>query len=408
MTEQEIIERIKQGVPFKELSDIRVDGVEAEPQGYNLPDPQARPDVVMSIYFMGNRITLYGKIKTSVTPKALGDIGGWFAQFKTLANIPYVLICPFLSPDSQKYCQENNIDFIDLCGNVLIRLKPGILIQRLGQPNIFRTRQLLRNPFIGASSRAVRVLLQSPMPRIVDAESRKAPIPIPKGQWWKVPRQGWSITDISKELIQESSRQNRNISFQISMSSISKTIESLEESLLIRRDGLKIQVPDPKKLLLDWAERYQKRYRWSRYSREAWQCNNPFGFDVKSSIDGLLKEFPNLDVLVTGSASANFTAPFTNVDQIDVFILNNFEKQKLLDFTANTKQGKGPEFLFIYPYDQGVSMYAQEIEGVNIASGIQTYLDCYARGGRDAKQAEYLLTNIIEKEWDKKKDKIVD
>jgi hypothetical protein len=32
-------------------------------------------------------------------------------------------------------------------------------------------------------------------------------------------------------------------------------------------------------------------------------------------------------------------------------------------------------------------------------SNIQTYLDLYARGGRDLKQAEYLLENVIAARW---------
>lgn len=32
-------------------------------------------------------------------------------------------------------------------------------------------------------------------------------------------------------------------------------------------------------------------------------------------------------------------------------------------------------------------------------SDIQTYLDLYARGGRDLKQADYLLDSAIEPRW---------
>jgi hypothetical protein len=46
-------------------------------------------------------------------------------------------------------------------------------------------------------------------------------------------------------------------------------------------------------------------------------------------------------------------------------------------------------------------MYSRDVKGVTIASDIQIYLDCYARGGRDSKQAEYLLSNVIEKTWNK-------
>ncbi|MFH1226982.1 MAG: hypothetical protein V1701_03635 [Planctomycetota bacterium] len=384
MTEQEIIERIDKGEPFIGISNIRLRGkVEPQPKGI---DQSVRPDLAMGIEFNNIPIQIYGTIKTQVTPKILKEIGLWLARLnESDPNIRYVLICPFLSPESQKYCQENRVDFIDLCGNILIRIPGKVLIQRLNQPNLFKAPQLLRNPFFGASSRVARVLLQ-------------------------FPKRVWTVSEIQQELIEESFKQGRDKYFQISLSSISKAIKSLEEALLIRRDGVKVVVPEPKQLLFNWIEKYQKQYRWARYPRyngaqyvvEAWKCNNPFGFDIKSSVQGLRNQFPNLQTIVTGSAAASFIAPFVNIDQIDIFILDNYQQQTLLDFTSNTKQGKGPEFLFIYPYDQGVAMYARKIDDLTVASDIQTYLDCYALGGRDAKQAEYLLTNIIEKQWNKK------
>jgi len=36
---------------------------------------------------------------------------------------------------------------------------------------------------------------------------------------------------------------------------------------------------------------------------------------------------------------------------------------------------------------------------VPIVSNLQTYLDLYAWGGRDLKQADYLLSNAIEPRW---------
>ena len=133
--------------------------------------------------------------------------------------------------------------------------------------------------------------------------------------------------------------------------------------------------------------------------RSSWTGKNPFGFDVESSIKGLKSRFSNLDFLITGTSAANLIAPFANIDRIDVFLLNNQYDGALRNL--NNEQSVGPDFLFIYPYDVGVSMYARQVKGLTIASDIQIYLDCYARGGRDLKQADYLLSNIIEKQWNK-------
>lgn len=374
MTEQEIIEQLRKGTPFEGLSDIHfVETQQEQPQEARFSDPGNRPDVILRLDFAGVLMTVYCEVKTQVTPKLLKQIGPWLARVKNLDPAEtYALICPFLSPASQQYCQENKIDFIDLCGNVLLRFPSKILIQRLNRPNIYQERQLFRNPFGGASSRVVRVLLQ-------------------------FPNRAWAVTAIEKELNKESERQNRGKGFQLSVSSISKTIQSLEEELLIRRDGLQIVVPEPRQVLFRWAEKYRDRYKWAR--RSSWTCKNPFGFDLQASIKELQSQFRDLDFAVTGSAAANLIAPFVNIDRIDVFIIQNSSSEALRTFKS--ERSVGPDFLFLYPYDLGVFMYARKNNGLTVVSDVQAYLDCYARGGRDTKQADYLLSNVIEKQWNK-------
>jgi hypothetical protein len=46
-----------------------------------------------------------------------------------------------------------------------------------------------------------------------------------------------------------------------------------------------------------------------------------------------------------------------------------------------------------------VFLYARTDAPVPRVSNIQAYLDLYARGGRDLKQADYLLDNAIASRW---------
>jgi len=408
MLEQEIIEQLKKGQPFDGLGDIRVIDTQIKPSFYG----DIRPDVVIMLEYGDISLRVFGEVKTQVSPKILNQIGLWLKRAKALnPTETYALICPFLSPQSQKYCQENNIDFIDLSGNILLRIPGKILIERLGRPNLYKEKRVLRDPFGGKSSRVIRVLLQYPKRKWMVDEVRRRATEIVQREL-EPPKQKLTVTDesrkrtaealltvsmIEEELIQESQRQNKKVAFLLSLSSISKTIQSLEEELLIRREGLQIVIPDQRRILILWAEKYRERYKWMR--RSAWTAKNPFGFDVESSIKGLKERFPNLEYLLTGTAAANLIAPFANVDRIDIFIQRNELDQELKNL--NNEPSVGPDFLFIYPYDDGVAMYAQEIKGLTVASAIQTYLDCYTRGGRDAKQADYLLTNVIEKQWNK-------
>jgi hypothetical protein len=58
-----------------------------------------------------------------------------------------------------------------------------------------------------------------------------------------------------------------------------------------------------------------------------------------------------------------------------------------------------PKLRFIYPYDEGVFLYSRRESSFPKVSNIQAYLDLYARGGRDLKQADVLLENAIEPRW---------
>jgi len=342
-------------------------GSGAEP----VPEDAIRPDVTMELDFGGTTIKIYGELKNQVTPKVLRELAPWLVRVKELnpSNV-YALICPYLSRTNQRYCLDNGIDFIDLSGNISIQVPGKILVQRLNRPNLYRISLPFRNPFSGASSRVIRVLLQEP-------------------------NAIWTNSKIEKALSKESKRQREANLFAISQPTISKTIQSLEEEVLIRRDGRDILVPDPRQLLFRWAERY--REIWKRQRQKSWTSKNPFGFEVDESNNGLKSSFEGFYPLFTGSAAANLIAPFVNIDRFDIFIMEKSIIKELREWSVD--QAIGPNFQFIEPYDQGVLMYSCLKRGVVIASDIQIYLDCYARGGRDAKQAEYLFTKVIEPRW---------
>lgn len=368
MDTKELIDQIEKGAPFLGLSEIQLVEVQREPKLKGI-----RPDVVLKIDFGGALFTVYGEVKTQMTPRILEQVGTWLARLKHPSSVgSYALICPYLSPRSQKYCQENEIDFIDLCGNILLRIPGKLLIERLNRPNIFREKQLLRDPFRGASSRVVRVLLQY--------SNRK-----------------WTVTEIDDELKRESERQKRREAFRLSIATISKTVRSLEEELLVRREKRAIIVPEPRQLLFRWAEKYSQGFKQMRRGMRT--TKNPFGFDVRSSVNGLRSRLDKLDFVMTGTSAAGLVAPFATVDRIDLLLLQDIPLE--LIGALDIERSVGPDFAFLKPYDIGVAMYQTDVDGVNIASNTQIYLDCYARGGRDGKQAEFLLSNVIEKEWRK-------
>jgi hypothetical protein len=107
------------------------------------------------------------------------------------------------------------------------------------------------------------------------------------------------------------------------------------------------------------------------------------------------------------------TAPFVDLDTVDLYVVpqpvpggqGTAAWRTTIDavYRGTTQMGPdrvtGPALRFISPYDIGVLMYSREEEGIPVVSPIQTYLDLYAKGGRDLKQAEYLLEKVIKPRW---------
>jgi hypothetical protein len=363
MKRQEMIEALTANQPFDGLLDVRVALTDLKP-----PKPF---DIEFDLKFSDTLVTVYAELKTACTPKEIEQIAPWLSNLKQAkSGAAYALICPYISPQVQAICDDNKIDFIDLAGNISINVPGKLLLRRTGLKNTTKTRlSFYRDPFSGKSSRVLRVLLEKP------------------GQW--------TLTKIAEEL--ESERQRNpalNDQFEISLASISRTLRSLEEELLVRKREV-ILVPEPKRLLFRWADKYKERYR--SYLRRSFKSTNRFGQDVRAVATGLASLISPNSFAFTGAAATQITAPFVDLSTIDLYVSNQNDAEKIR--TAATGPDLGPQLRIISPYDLGVFMYRQILEGVPLVSEVQAYLDLSAQGGRDLKQADYLLQNKIEPRW---------
>jgi hypothetical protein len=366
---RKLLDALRKQVPVRDLVGVRIEQVRQQPE---------RPfDLSFELISGTNRIRVFGEIKPTLSPKMLAEIGPWMRRMKSLKeDAAFAVIAPALSPQAQAYCVANDIDFLDLAGNISIQVPGRFTLQRLGRRSLARDQSADSsrniNAFSGRSSRVLRVLLEKP----------------------KV----WSLTDIAKELAAEADRVEKiyrqPINFVVSQGLISKVLSSLEEQLWIRRQGSAVMVPEPRRLLVEWAEKYKERYRWRL--RSSFEVPNPFG-DSVSRISEQLQEQVGAAYAFTAAAAASVIAPFIELDRVDIFLGGSETGARLRKLAES--ESTGPKLRLIYPYDTGVFLYCRREGGVPIVSNLQAYLDLYARGGRDLKQADYLLSNTIEPRW---------
>ena len=398
-TEQMVAEALRSQAPVKGLPGVSIQNVREQPE---------QPfDISFELLSGPNQVQVLGEIKPAFSPRLLEEIGPWIRRLKSLrSDISVAVIAPLLSPQAQAFCIQNGIDFLDLAGNVFINVPGKFTLQRNGmraRGQFSKASESARsvNVFSGRFSRVLRVLLENP--------------------------KSWTVTEIARELEAESNRFNElvpgaDVDFKISQGSISKAVAGLEEQLGVRRRGTAAIVAEPQRLLQEWAEKYRERYRWRL--RSSLQAGNPFGKDLAAIASGISPMIQGAYAF-SGAIATTPNAPFVDIDVVDVFVLNGNAKLRELKSQANsgsgfadgsgygfgtgsgggfgddTGYGSGlqPALRFISPYDAGVFMYSKQVGTAPVVSPIQAYLDLYARGGRDLKQAEYLLSNVIQPQW---------
>jgi DNA-binding transcriptional ArsR family regulator len=356
--EDQIVEALRTNEAFADLPEISVESISFE---------AGPPDLAMTLNVGGRKVALYGELKSNCSPLRVAQIAPWLRQLKQgRPDAGVAIICPNLSPESQRICIENGIDFIDLAGNVSIRIPGSLYIYRTGRKRSPETESsLLRDPFSGRASRILRVLLEKPRP--------------------------WRTGEIAEEL-RKASQQFGPFDFNVSIASVSKTLKSLNEQLLVRRQDSTVLVLEPKKLLLAWADKYRERYKWRM--RSAYKIRNPFGDELSDVSQGLRKEARFF--AFTGVAAASREAPYVDLSTIDVLIPR--EAATMLS-SIEPGTARGTDLRIVTPYDLGVFLYSRNIAGIPIVSPVQVFLDLYARGGRDLKQAEYYLSTVLEPRW---------
>src|SRR6266849_9574882 len=131
------------------------------------------------------------------------------------------------------------------------------------------------------------------------------------------------MTDVAQELAAEAKRiehiLRQPVEFAVSQGSISKVLSSLEEQLWIRRQRSAVLVPEPRRLLVEWAVKYKERYRWRL--RNSFELPNPFVSGV-SRINEQLQEELGGAYAFTAAAAASLVAPFVELDRVDIFLGN--------------------------------------------------------------------------------------
>ena len=349
-TENNTIERIEatlresiSGVPFVEL-----DQTQREPDTSG-----SQTDLKAWLDLPDGEWILLLQFKSSGQPRivrnAMPQIRRQVRQFPRAYG---VFVAPYISPASAKVLAENNMGYLDLAGNCLLNFGT-VYISKEGKTNPFTEKRDLRSLYAPKAARVIRVLLSNPT-RI-----------------WR-----------TKALADEAG---------VSLGQVANVKKLLEdrEWLSKEREGLKLVKPEA--LLTEWVGEYSYR---KNEIRQYYSLKTPSDFEADLT-EVCLKE--NICYALTGFSGAARLAPFVRYQRAMAYVAD--ERDQLAELLDLKEVDSGANVWLMTPYDEGVFYGSSKVDSACVAALVQVYLDLQGLRGRGEEAAEYLLREVIKKEW---------
>ncbi|MFJ8732226.1 hypothetical protein [Streptomyces bauhiniae] len=262
-----------------------------------------------------------------------------------------LVLAPWLSRQTQKILRSHDISYLDLTGNVSLRVRrPAVVIYTEG------------------AARA---------PQSLAKEQSKTTLAGPKaGRLVRL------LTDVrppyrANELAQASG---------LSIGYVSKLLETLEDQLLIRRDGRIIS-------FVDWPDLLR-----ARATRESLLRKGSFaGLLAPNGIPAVLRNIRRLPssglahIAVTGTHAAHAVAPLAAGGQLMLYVDPLLDADDLGEELGLLPVDENADVLFLQARDRSVFERSQNVEGIPHVALSQIALDCLAGPGRMPAEGEAVI-----------------
>ena len=223
-----------------ELPPLALELTEAEPR-LEADGRILRPDAYIEARWGNRAYAFVAEFKVQTTPKSFVGAIAQLRVYAKSAGLSPLLVSPYLSPERLQELEIMDISGVDLCGNGVVTIPDEMLVVRTGNRNRFPTSRGIANPYQGSSSLVARAFLSRPSYDSVQEV---------KGEVTR--RGGW-----------------------VSLGTVSKALKSLEEDLMIRRQGRTSALLQADELFDRLAAvfkppdvKWRKTYRWIGPSEE--------------------------------------------------------------------------------------------------------------------------------------------
>lgn len=299
----------------------------------------------------GTFTTIAVEAKQSLAPRDVESMLSGFARalYALSAHVPMLVVAPWLSERTRAALTANNINYVDLTGNALVRLdNPVVYIQTEGAA---------RNP--APSSRAPASLRGAKAARLVRLLADVRP--------------PYGVGDIARAA-------------SLTPGYVSRLLDALDREAIVDRGSRGVvEDVDVAALLRSWAASY-----------------NAFKDDVVTTwlapagAAAAARSLAGSDVVVTGSFAAVRWAPVAAPAQLVAY---SRDVQGTATELGLLPADEGANVVLLDPFDEVVE--ARSVlgeEGVRYAAPSQVVADCLSGPGRMPSEGEALLAWMIEDE----------
>jgi hypothetical protein len=351
--ESKLISQLK-----KEQKDLLpIPGLKLQFDKKHLKELPFRPDFQAQAEFKDNRFRIIGEVIAQNSSVIFKDkLLKLNAHLSEKNDLVPVVLARYLSPDRQRKCKDEGINFIDLSGNIFI-VYGNLYIERVGFPNRFPERRKGRGPFSDKASLILRKLI-----------SEKDKI--------------WGIRELAGAI-------------DLDPGFVSRMAKELVKRNYAVRVNSKIKIRSEKAILDDWVHDYN--YKKNKAIKSFSLAGN--SWEIIEQL-GQLKIPDNINYALSLHAGASLISRHAVFESIHIYVQN----QQVADYFIKQLKLKlvdqGENVVFLFPYYKHSAFYdKQKLKGLWLASDIQLYLDLYNYPIRGLEQAQHLyekrFTDVI-------------
>lgn len=328
-----------------EVPAVRLENVEVEPR---LLDRGV--DILVQLNVNNRPHTIICEVKSNGQPRnvreALFQLRSYVAHHGGDA-VP-MFIAPYLSPEAQTLCKENNVAFLDLVGNAHLAFDNVFIERRVsGRPPA--DRRELKSLFKPKSAQVLRVLLRDP-------------------------KRAWRVTELAE------------------VASVSLGHASNVRTGLLDREWAQVSdrglfLSEPDALLNAWRDEYEQP-EGKRFAFYTILHGSTFE-EAARDVLGVSSEGSGKAVFASFSA-AHWLAPFGRTG-MQYFYADNAGLERLKGRLKLSLSSKGGNVAVTLPKDSGLFRdTAEPAQGAVCTTAVQTYLDLWVSGERGQESAEHL------------------